>query len=81
MLPGGATLYPKAADFLRAVSTGQKPEVDLDPEMVAIAGAIVRQRIGKFDRARFSVVEDEKQACRVFSIRAGLAAAPAAERA
>jgi DNA end-binding protein Ku len=28
-------------------------EGDLDPEMVAIAGAIIRQRIGKFDASTF----------------------------
>jgi non-homologous end joining protein Ku len=28
-------------------------ESDLDPEMVAIAGAIIRQRIGKFDPSTF----------------------------
>ena len=42
----------RAADEVRAADFGTA-EADLDPEMVAIAEAIIQRRIGKFDPATF----------------------------
>jgi DNA end-binding protein Ku len=49
----GMTLFTlRAADEVRAAQFGS-PERDLDAEMVAIAGAIVKQRNGKFDPSTY----------------------------
>jgi DNA end-binding protein Ku len=49
---GMALFTLRAADEVRAAQFGSA-EGDLDPEMVAIAGAIIKQRIGKFDPSAF----------------------------
>lgn len=49
---GMALFTLRAADEVRAPQFADA-EGDLDPEMVAIAGAIIRQRTGKFDPSTF----------------------------
>ena len=49
---GMALFTLRAADEVRAAQFGDN-ERDLDPEMVAIARAIIRQRLGKFDPSAY----------------------------
>jgi DNA end-binding protein Ku len=49
---GMALFTSRAADEVRTPQFARS-ESDLDPEMVALAGAIIRQRIGKFDPSAF----------------------------
>ncbi len=49
---GMALFTLRAAEEIRAAQFGS-PEGDLDAEMVAVAGAIIKQRTGKFDASRY----------------------------
>jgi DNA end-binding protein Ku len=49
---GMALFTLRAAEEVRAAQFGS-PEGDLDAEMVAIAGAIMKQRTGKFDPSQY----------------------------